>query len=83
MAELISKQALIEKIYQLSWNQGIIDAINKFPVTETSEIEAEWIPCTFMGVSYNCCPNCKNQSKRPTNYCPTCGARLREKEDLG
>lgn len=76
MAEVISKEELIQYAYGHGWKQEIKDAIEKFPVIETSTIESRWFAGSFFGRANFVCQNCKNFENRPLRYCPVCGAKM-------
>lgn len=91
MPEYIDKTALLSRIESQAreWSeeydaQQILGDIEDFPTADVAPvIHAHWIICSDGYYPY--CSNCKKEpsGREMTDYCPNCGADMREERDDG
>ena len=89
----IDADALRDKLQSLAyddWNQGVItswadaynecaDIVNDMPTIEPQRIRGRWKTFGWNGV-YCECSECGNTCSYQFNFCPNCGADMRETE---
>lgn len=64
--------------------QAYIDKMVELAVEETKRPEGKWIDIEYFKEEWTCyrpkCPFCNEEPKEYSNYCPNCGAKLKEED---
>lgn len=64
--------------------QAYIDKMVELTVEELKRPKGEWIDIEYFDREWTCyrpkCPFCDEEPKEYSNYCPKCGAKLREED---
>ena len=79
MDDLISRQAAIEAVKQREWltedaKEILEEVLTQLPSAQPERKKGEW----FDGYRWQRCSLCKQTGKKSWNYCPNCGADMRE-----
>ena len=87
MSELVDKQAVLRAISELSFAgylnaDDIHDAVEWLPVVEERK-KGKWemIWHFFFHAEVPICSQCRKVSPFKTNFCPNCGADMREEKN--
>lgn len=73
--DAISREALLADFKERNiWSKDIVEAINNAPPVEPARLKSEW--AEFEG-GYRC-SNCDDIEVYTPNFCPNCGADMRE-----
>ena len=87
MQDLISRQAAIDAVIEITYDQtalhhGWVDpyyVVNRLEYLPTAEKKGEWIISSDGYYPY--CSKCHFRPHEMTNYCPNCGADMRGEQD--
>ena len=64
--------------------QAYVDKMVEMAVEELKRPKGEWIDIEYFDREWTCyrpkCPFCNEEPKEYSNYCPNCGAKLREED---
>jgi len=87
MSDLISRQAAIDIVEfecgeWIGLARTIIKSLANIPQEETERKRGKWIEKSTGGEHFWCCSECGYvEWDAPNNYCPNCGADMREAEE--
>ena len=75
--DLIDRQAAIDAVTPFDDEYRIRDAIENLPSAQPERKRGQWLD----GYKRQTCSLCKGKGVRSWNYCPYCGANMREVDD--
>lgn len=77
MDDLISRQAAIDALTPYDDDYRIRDVLEDLPSAQPGWKRGQWLD----GYKRQTCSLCKGRGVRSWNYCPYCGADMREVDD--
>lgn len=75
--DLIDRQAAVDAVTPFDDEYSIRDAIEDLPSAQPGRKRGQWLD----GYKRQTCSLCKGKGVRSWNYCPYCGADMREVDD--